>query len=533
MKILNQLLFLLIATYCVAQPANTDLSNTIYFGGEPYLAVNPTNPQNIIVAWMALDASTNYKVAIKSKVSFDGGTTWGNQFIQPHFSKTWYSADVSMQFRRNGTVYLTYIDYNKAVDSGGVYITHSINGGISWSAPTQIWNAKVEAPNKIPLDRPWLAVDNSKTTNDGAFFITTKPAPWIAPPNRPYLKTSIDSGKTWSAYRYVDTTNYLVGNIIAAPMAFPTVSADGALCIAYPSYLSTQSVYPKYILAKSYNHGSSFQYYNLLVNPTSVNDTLYKLGYRLATNPSDANQMAFAFVAKTYGDPDIFVTTTNNGGLSWNTPARVNDDATGNGKAQDMVWMNYDNKNKLIVTWRDRRNGSGTGFYQPSDTYCATSSDNGTSFKTNIRLSNSTAAFDSILEQSGNDFLSCELANDTIYAAWGDVRSGNLNIYFSKTSDSTGISTGIISVDENEALTIYPNPTNDKLVLHFNDGSIKQIELKVFSESGQEVLSRQLENNSAQLVIDVSKLGTGIYFVSATTHQHKVYSRNIIVSKNH
>src|SRR5205807_5852109 len=88
----------------IAQPLNINLSGTTAFEGEPYLAVNPTNNKNIVVAWMAADLSTSFRVTIKSKTSFDGGVTWGNAHNQPHQGSTWHSADVSMAFHRNGTL---------------------------------------------------------------------------------------------------------------------------------------------------------------------------------------------------------------------------------------------------------------------------------------------------------------------------------------------------------------------------------------------------------------------------------------------
>jgi hypothetical protein len=529
-KLLLSIILGLISTvFCYCQPVNTNLSNTLLFEGEPYLVINPVNHQNIVVAWMALDASTGYRVSIKSKTSFDGGVTWGHPFIQPHFGKTWYSADVSMQFCNNGMLSLSYIDYHQAPDSGGVYIAHSADGGITWSAPTQIWNGMTEDPSKRPLDRPWLVIDNSGTSNDGMFYLTTKPAPWIYPPNRPYLKTSSDSGQTWSSYRYVDTTGYLVGNLIAAPMPAPAVTADGALCIAYPSYVASQSVYPKIYLAKSYNRGASFQYHDLLVNPSSVQDTLYKLGYHLTANPNNANQLAYAYIAKPYGDPDVFITTSNNGGVSWNSPVRVNDDATSNGVAQDMVWASYNNENKLLVTWRDRRNGTGTGFYQPSDSYCAVSLDNGITFQSNIRLSNITAPFDSILEQNGNDFLSCEFYNDTIYAAWGDVRTGNLNIFFTKTSANTGNGIPAINIEDEQPFLVYPNPCRDKLFISFPENKSALSEIRIFNENKQEVWSQKVKNKTAQISVDVSQFAKGIYMVQVINEKGKSDSQKVVV----
>src|SRR6185436_14266438 len=105
------LLFICVSLLALAQPANTNISNTLLFGGEPYLALHPLNHQNVVIAWMAGDASTNFKVSIKTKTSFDGGASWGTAFVHPHMGVTWHSADVSMQFHKDGTLYLAYVDY--------------------------------------------------------------------------------------------------------------------------------------------------------------------------------------------------------------------------------------------------------------------------------------------------------------------------------------------------------------------------------------------------------------------------------------
>ncbi|MBK7667123.1 MAG: hypothetical protein IPJ32_07060 [Sphingobacteriaceae bacterium] len=121
--------------------------------------------------------------------------------------------------------------------------------------------------------------------------------------------------------------------------------------------------------------------------------------------------------------------------------------------------------------WRDKRNGTGTGFYQPSDIYCSVSLNNGASFQSNIRLTNISAAHDTVLTQDGNDFLSCELVNDTIYATWGDVRTGKLNIYFAKTSIATGLGLEPILLNGEDApsVLVYLNPTSDKLKISVKD----------------------------------------------------------------
>lgn len=254
----------------------------------------------------------------------------------------------------------------------------------------------------------------------------------------------------------------------------------------------------------------------------------------LAVNPVNQKNIVIGWMAldlSTGFKVAIKSSASFDGGTNWKTPVRVNDDPTGNGIGQDMVWVSYDMNNKLVITWRDRRNGTGTGFYQSSDTYAVVSSDNGLTFQRNVRLSNMTAPFDAILEQKGNDFLSCQSVHDTIYAAWGDVRSGHLNIFFTKTSDSTGL--GIQPIlgngNENKLLSVYPNPASGKLYISFLKDQPRQIELKIYNENGEELIGREIFNNASGIIIDISRLVRGGYYLIAMNHAEILYSDKIIV----
>ena len=472
-----------------AQLQNINVSSSIYFDGEPYLAVNPTNHQNMVIAWMGITITGGVKISIKTKVSTNGGATWGSLNVKPHMSSTWGSADVSMAFRSDGVLFLSYIDYNAVKDSGGVFLVSSSNGGVSWTVPVKIIDLK-EDPTKKPLDRPWLVLDNSNTANKGMMYITTKPAPWVPAPCRPYMKVSADSGQTWSSFRYVDTTNFLVGNLIQAPMAADAVTADGAFCAIYPSYVSSQSVFAKYYLAKSYNRAASFQYTSAITNPTPLADTNFKSGYRLATNPANSQQMAFAFVDARYGDGDILTTSTNDGGQTWSTPLRINNDLSGNGKVQDMPWADYNDAGDLLITWRDRRNGSGTGFQQPFETFAAVSHNNGGSFLSNVNLCTLLTPFDTMLAQKGNDFMCCKLVSDTICATWGDMRTGKMNVFFAKTIDSTSTRIVQVNAEEENVLKVFPNPATDIVSIQHKLKNVKELKLSIYDLSGKLVFEK-------------------------------------------
>jgi len=62
------LLILLFYFQCAqSQPSDTNISNGFVFDGEPYLAMDPTNPQHLVSAWMGIKLSNGeYRIAIKN-----------------------------------------------------------------------------------------------------------------------------------------------------------------------------------------------------------------------------------------------------------------------------------------------------------------------------------------------------------------------------------------------------------------------------------------------------------------------------------
>ena len=298
--------------------------------------------------------------------------------------------------------------------------------------------------------------------------------------------------------------------------------------MAYPSYVVAQSIYPKMYLAKSTNRGASFQYSTLLNIPVGVQDTNLKNGYCLIADPGDPNKLTFASVNGQHGDADIFVSTTNNGGATWSNLVRVNDDSISNGKDQDLVWASYNNTGNLAVTWRDRRNGTGTGFYQPCDIYAAVSHDNGATFLPNVLMSSLTVPFDSVLTHDGNDFMGSCLVGDTIYAAWSDVRSGKLNIYFAKASDSTGTSTGIvkISTEDITLINVFPDPAVNSFTVTLSSGGADG-KLEIYDAAGRKIF--QKKNPEITEVVDCRKFSNGIYQVVFSSEEYTAEKKIMVV----
>ena len=486
------------------------------------MVIDPSNPQHIVVAWMGYSPTS--RITIKVKATFDGGATWSAAASLPHQSASFGSADVSMAFDHLGNIYASYVDYRQSPDSGGVYVSKSVDGGLSWGAAHLVIDAYADG-GKRPIDRPWLVISRFTGSLQDTMYITTKPAPWIAPPNRPYFTRSFDNGLTWTPWKYIDTVGYRVGNVIQAPMAAPSVDSAGRFHCLYPTYYPAESIYPRYIMATASSSGLFSYDVAYTVTSGSAIDTLAKSGARLICDPSKKGHYAFFVLQNGSGDLDVYYYETLNGGSSWSAPVRVNNDAVGNGKMQDLVWSDFDEHGNVIAAWRDRRNAPGTGYQQASEIWGAIKWKDSVSFSANYRISDTIVAYDSVyLSGSGNDFMNVAMAQDTMSAVWGDVRTGALNIWFSRRSMSNG---SMINVQQliHEALpvvNIYPNPARDYIIVEGED--LQNISL--YDIAGKQIFHQSVKGN--RIRIDMSHWPHGNYQAAIQTRQGIVGQKIVI-----
>ncbi len=506
----------IISLYSNAQDVN--LSNYPYFDAEPTVAINPVNPNNVIVAWMK--ATSPGQISIAYAYTLNQGNTWSSPALLPHHSSSFTSADVSLQFNTAGTAFICYIDYKSALDSGFVMVSKSINQGQTWSNPVNVIGA--HETSDLPIDRPWIAIDNSSGIYSGRIYVTSK-SYYAGPlPHYIWLKSSSDGGLTWTSIKQLDDS--IPTDLVTNSMAVPTVGVDGNLYIAYASYHPAQSVYARMICTKSTDGGAHFNplVAFLFASNSAVNDTLYHPSYVLSANPQDSSNVILSCVDARNGDPDILCFYSKDAGISWNTtPVRVNDDNIGNGAGQDMVWGGFNPQNKqYFAAWRDRRN---TGLTSTSnfEIYQAGSQSEGVAFCPSFKLSQ-TPSSPYIGIRRGNDFMGLALGQNFMYAVWGDSRTGNIEIFGASTSDAIPGACGD-DVRENAiedlSLNLYPNPNNGTLNIKLNMSQPANLSLSIFDINGKlvkQVPTVSTINGQNELTLDVSKLTAGHYLLRLT-----------------
>jgi len=136
---------------------------------EPWVEVNPTDPNNIVAAWQQDRWSNGGARGLLTAVSHDGGATWSTTF--PHFSTCAggtqanggnyeRSSDPWVSFSPNGTAYQISLSVNFVNDPAtAVLVSKSTNGGDTWSEPTTLARDRSDVAPFLFNDKESITAD--------------------------------------------------------------------------------------------------------------------------------------------------------------------------------------------------------------------------------------------------------------------------------------------------------------------------------------------------------------------------------------
>jgi hypothetical protein len=181
----------------------------------------------------------------------------------------------------------------------------------------------------------------------------------------------------------------------------------------------------------------------------------------LAVDPSSGPTAGWVYAVCSVDPPgadpmDVMFARSTNGGQTWSTPVRINDDAIA-GAWQWFATMSVAPNGRIDVVWNDTRN---TGSFMSSQLHYASSTDGGQSWSANEALS---PAFNSHLgwpnQNKMGDYYQMVSDRTGANLAWAATFNGEQDVWFLRigdydcngngTGDATDIATGT-SHDWNE-----------------------------------------------------------------------------------
>ncbi len=383
---------------------NIQVTTNVLPQNEPTIAVNPLNSENLLVG--ANDPSPGFDW-LGTYSSTDGGASWTRGLIPVTGVLAGFDAasDPSVVFDGSGNVYYAGLAFNIQSGTpvnGSVFVSKSTDGGVSFSQTTLV---SAES-SRVFNDKPLVTVDSST----GKLFVSW--TRFTSSRGDIMVSYSSNGGLSFSTPLRVSTSALNQGSV-------PVVGPSGVFVVW--NDLANHRI----VTARSTNGGVSFSAPTVVSSYVPLPSPFSNSRFRTNNNPaatvdSTNGNVYVSWADYRRGNADIFFSRSTNNGASWTPPLRVNDDNSTSD--QFFPWM-ASSSGQLNIVFYDRRLDSNNHLM---DVFSAQSIDHGSSFTTNIRVSDVSSNPDAVLFGNGESFIGDYIGvashGGKAYSAWTDMR---------------------------------------------------------------------------------------------------------------
>ena len=489
---------------------NTDGTNQVQ--NEEQVAVNPLDPDNLVAVWR--DFRLGYR-RVGVGTSFDGGLTWTDRLLDSHYY-TWHS-DPGVTVDRFGNFYIVILSYEDTSSPNGLFVLKSTDGGSTWSYP-------VPAVNGVPgvfEDKELIACDRTGGPHDGNLYVA-----WARfYSTQIYCVRSIDGGQSFEPELRVSDSG-------GVQWPTPVVGADGTLYVAWVDYYADAIK-----LDRSTDGGQSFgsdlTVTSLYTAQTEINGGITVFGFPamdadIGGGPYDGN-LYLAYMSRQGGDFDIYFRRSTNGGTSWSSPIRLNDDAQENGRDQFHPWLAVSPDGVINVVFYDRRNDPSNYLM---DLYFTQSYDGGATWTENQRVTTVSSNPNAGLRAGliGEYIGLAASSASRVHAVWTDTRDGSQDVYTAVLGNGTGVAEEWAGGLRIEA--ILPNPSPGRTQIAYSAPSGQRVQASIFDVQGRRI--RDLPATRGALWWDGRdgqgrELGNGVYLLRLSAGEEAATDRILLL----
>ena len=493
-----------IAAITYGQFQNIRVNNdTLTVCNEPSIALNPTNPDNIVIG-----VNNTYFMT-----TFDEGNSWTAGRM---FSSMGVWGDPSLAFDQDGNLYFGHLSGEPPLSGRWVdriIIQKSTDGGLNWD------NGHYTGLNRPKYeDKDWISVDMTNSIYKNNLYIgwTEFDTLWYNHPDyksRIMFSRSTDAGETWSTAQEIsDIEGNCMDDDSTTEGAIPAIGPNGEVYIAWAG--------PEGIVFdRSFDGGVTFGDDIFVTDHVGGWGWGYEVGGFLGnglpqtvcdiSNSPYRGNIYILWADQRNGtyNPDILLKKSIDKGLTWSETKIVNDDKSG--RPQFFPWMSIDPITGIMyIVYYDRRNT----ISNMTDVYVARSTDGGETFY-NFLVSES--SFEATTTKFIGDYINIVAYNGKAYPVW--IRSDQLgrDVMIVKIDEST------LDVKNNETVSgynlsqNYPNPFNPSTTIKWSVPEQSYVTLKVYDLLGKEIAVLVDEEKLAgnyEVNFDATNLSSGVYF---------------------
>jgi hypothetical protein len=316
---------------------------------EPYIAVNPTNPDNMIAAWHQDRWSNGAAQGVGAAYTFDGGKTW--TFVNIPFTRCSGAAprsagdferasDPWVSFGPDGTAHYMALVADDSVNENGMATARSTDGGVTWTAPVIIKKNPAQDPVLRSLFHDKNTITADPKDPDLVYATWTLFRTGVT---SLLVARSTDGGETWGPARPVGTFEPLNPSQLAffRQGAQIVVLPDGTLVNAFFRILLDQKnvvIDFEQALFRSFDQGRHWERMDTVVSeftPAIAFDPELGIPVRdagelpdIAVNRSSGDLYMTWQTRNSRGLVGTVAARSSDGGETWSDPVPVNTDPT-------------------------------------------------------------------------------------------------------------------------------------------------------------------------------------------------------------
>ncbi|MCG6960167.1 T9SS type A sorting domain-containing protein [bacterium BMS3Abin03] len=390
---------------------NIDISKNLFPQNEPSVKISRVNPYRVITAWRDFRTGVNPPLRrVGYSLSSDGGETWSNSKLLPQIiPNAALSSDPVVGVDLSGNFYIFTISINDDTGNGELWVFKSTDQGETFDQVYQMANDLSAFE-----DKEWATTD----LNASSPYANNLYCSWtrFSSGTEILLVRSTDEGINWSSPVSVSDLSNVQGS-------FPAVGPNGELYVTWLGFNNTRQI----MFDKSTDGGVTFG------TDVVISDAINSWFPHMAVDLSNGPRKGYIYVTwgdERNGDDDAFLSYSSDGGETWSSVIRVNNDPVGNGKLQYWPSVAVSELGEISIIFYDTRNTANNNFIE---TYLARSTD-ALTFTNELMSTEPSPTSIPNNDVRFGDYIGIDSYGGVVVPIWTDERAGgfDMDIYTAK-----------------------------------------------------------------------------------------------------